>query len=138
MNAEIRHLSKQAEAGSADPASAAAKFAERLLSDDCERLVEEFYAEGARFVPPDAYPIVGRDPIRRHWTGVVRGGLKGADIRITRVERAGREAIGLGRYSLTFESDSRQDSGAFFVRYRRQGDGSWKAAEHVFHSDATA
>jgi ketosteroid isomerase-like protein len=138
MNTAVPQVSKQAEPSKADPASAAAKFAERLLSNDCERLVREFYSEGARFVPPDSHPIVGRDPIRRHWTGVVKDGLTGADIRVSRVECAGREAVGLGRYTLIFESEGRRETGAFFVRYRRQGDGSWKAAEHVFHSDTTA
>jgi ketosteroid isomerase-like protein len=138
MNTAVRHVSKQAEPGEAGPASAAAKFAERLLSNDCERLVLEFYAEGARFVPSDSHPIVGRDPIRRHWTGVVKAGLRDAEIRVSRVECAGKEAVGLGRYALIFESAGRRESGAFFVRYRRQGDGSWKAAEHVFHSDAVA
>ena len=121
-----------------NPALAASTFAKRLLSADCRRLVEDFYTEGARLVPPDTHPIVGRDPIRRHWTGVVKAGLRDAEIRISRVECAGREAVGLGRYTLIFESDGRRESGAFFVRYRRQGDGSWKAAEHVFHSDTVA
>jgi ketosteroid isomerase-like protein len=105
MNTEIRNATHQA--GEADPALAAAAFAQSLLSGDCGRLVEDFYTEGARLVPPDRHPIVGRDPIRRHWTGIAEAGLKAADIRISSVERAGSEAIGLGRYALTFESDGR-------------------------------
>ena len=138
MNTTVRHVGNQANPNAVDPAATAAQFAERLLSDDCERLVEEFYTEGARLVPPDCSPIMGRDPIRRHWTGIVEAGLKGAEIRISCVERAGREAVGLGRYTLAFGSDERHESGAFFVRYRRQGDGSWKAAEQIFHSDTAA
>lgn len=137
MNTALRHSGKQNRPGEADPASVAAKFAQRLLSDDCARLVEEFYAEGARFVRPDRFAIVGREPIRLHWTAVVQAGLKNADIKLSGVEKAGREAIGLGRYNLTFGSDDRRESGAFFVRYRRQDDGTWKAAEHVFHSDSS-
>lgn len=137
MNTTVHHISKQARPGEADPASVAAEFAQRLLSDDCERLVEEFYTEGARFVRPDRFPIVGREPIRLHWTAVVQAGLKNAEIKLSGVEQAGREAIGLGRYNLTFGSGGRHESGAFFVRYSRQDDGSWKAAEHVFHSDGT-
>ncbi len=133
MNATNRNTIN--EPAEADPALAAATFAERLLSGDSERLVEDFYTEGARLVPPDRHPIVGRDPIRLHWTGIARAGLKAADIRVSSVERAGSEAIGLGRYAMTFESDGRLESGAFFVRYRHGHDGSWKAVEHVFHSD---
>jgi ketosteroid isomerase-like protein len=136
MNTEICNTTNQP--GEADPALAAAKFAERLLSGDSERLVEDFYTEGARLVPPGNHPIVGRDPICRHWTGIAKAGLKAADIRISSVERAGNEAIGLGRYALTFESDGRLESGAFFVRYRHGRDGSWKAVEHVFHSNTAA
>lgn len=129
----IRHISGQSGPG-ADPAASAAKFARRLLSHDCERLVEEFYTEGARFVRADRFPIVGREPIRLHWASVLQAGLEDADIQLSCVERAGAEAVGLGRYQLVF-GPGRQESGAFVVRYRRQDDGSWKAAEHVFHSD---
>lgn len=122
----------------ADPASAAATFAQRLLSADCERLVEEFYTEGARFVRSDRVPIMGREPIRLHWTAVVQAGLKNAEIRVSSIEQAGAEAIGLGRYNLTFGPGDRHESGAFFVRYSRQDDGSWKAAEQVFHGDTAA
>jgi len=134
MNATVRR--RNTRHGHAGPASAAEEFARRLLSDDCARLVEEFYTEGARFVRPDSFPIVGREPIRLHWAAVVQAGLKDADISVSSVEEAGRNAIGLGRYNLTFGSGNQQESGAFFVRYRRQDDGSWKAAEHVFHSDS--
>lgn len=138
MNATIRHNRNRRRDAGADPTSATAKFAERLLSADCDRLVEEFYTEGARFVRPDRYPIVGREPIRLHWSAVVQAGLKNAEIKVSGVEQAGAEAIGLGRYTLTFETGSRHESGAFFIRYSRQADGSWKAAEHIFHSDPTA
>ena len=121
-----------------NPALAASTFAKRLLSADCRRLVEDFYTEGARLVPPDTHPIVGRDPIRRHWTGIAKAGLKTADIRVSCVERAGREAVGLGRYTLTFAAANRRETGAFVVRYRHEHDGSWKAVEHVFHSDTAS
>ena len=138
MNATIRHDRNRRRDAGADPTFATAKFAERLLTADCERLVEEFYTEGARFVRPDHYPIVGREPIRLHWNALIQAGLKDAEIKVSGVERAGAEAIGLGRYTLTFESGQRQESGAFFVRYSRQTDGSWKASEQVFHSDSAA
>ncbi len=138
MNATIGHKHNPGHGAGPDPASAAAKFGERLLSADCERLVEEFYTEGARFVRPDRYTIVGRGPIRLHWNAVVQAGLKDAEIKVSGVEQAGAEAIGLGRYTLTFEPGGRDESGAFFIRYRRQPDGSWKASEHVFHSDSAA
>ena len=39
-------------------------FAARLESGDIAGLACDFYAEGARLLPPAYYPIIGRDPIR--------------------------------------------------------------------------
>ena len=113
-------------------------FAARLATGDTDGLVESFYADGARMVPPGSYPITGREAIRRFWQMMVDEGLSEADVEPTGIESAGRAACMLARYSLRGTrafAPSFRESGMCLVLFRRQGDGSWRAVEQTFHSD---
>src|SRR5262245_17792100 len=75
-------------------------FAGRLEGGDTVGLASDFYAEGARLVPPGYYPIIGRDPIRRFLQSMLDEGLCGASFDATGVECANGAVYVLGRYEL--------------------------------------
>jgi ketosteroid isomerase-like protein len=113
-------------------------FAARLASGDTHGLVDAFYADGARMVPPGSHPITGREAIRRFWQMMIDEGLYEADVEPAGVESAGRAACLVARYSLRGTrpfATSFLESGMCFVLFRRQTDGSWRAVEQTFHSD---
>jgi ketosteroid isomerase-like protein len=113
-------------------------FAQRLALGDTEGLVEAFYAEGARLLPPGSHPICGRSAIMRFWQLMADEGLYEADMEPTGIECAGRAAYILGRYSLRGARESAppfKETGAFLVQLRLQGDGAWRAVEQTFISD---
>jgi ketosteroid isomerase-like protein len=113
-------------------------FAVRLRSGDTAGLAYAFYAEGARLVPSDPYPVTGRGPIERFWQSMVEEGLCGASLEATGVEVSGGAAYTLCRYSLSVAPESGppiEETGISIILFRRQRDGAWRAAEHVFHRD---
>jgi len=113
-------------------------FAARLEAGDTAGLAYAFYADGARLVPSEPYPVTGRGPIQRFWQSMVEEGLCEARLEATGIEISGAAAYALCRYSLTVVPESAPsltESGICLVLFRRQRDGSWKAAEHTFHQD---
>ena len=113
-------------------------LASRLEAGDTAGLAHAFYAEGARLVPPDPYPVTGRDPIQRYWQSMVDEGLREATLEATGVECVRGAAYVLGRYELAGGGSAPapfRESGLCVILFRRQRDGSWKAAEQVFLRD---
>jgi ketosteroid isomerase-like protein len=113
-------------------------FGARLENGDTAGLAYAFYAEGARLVPSDPYPVTGRAPIERFWQSMVEEGLREATLEPTGVEVSGGAAYTLCRYRLYVEPQAGtalDESGICMVLFRRQRDGAWRAAEQIFHRD---
>jgi ketosteroid isomerase-like protein len=113
-------------------------FALRLQAGDVSGLVADFYAEGARLLPPGYYPIIGRDPIRRFLQALVDEGLYRVKVQPSGVECANGAVCVLGRYELTTlreEQDAVRETGMCLMLFHRQQDGAWRAVEQTFHSD---
>ena len=113
-------------------------FAARLQAGDTEGLAQDFYAEGARLLPPAYYPIIGRDPIRRFLQSMVDEGLYRARFQASGVECARGAVYVLARYELTTSREIGpmvKETGMCLVLFRCQEDGAWRAVEQTFHSD---
>jgi ketosteroid isomerase-like protein len=113
-------------------------FAARLKAGDTAGLAYAFYAEGARLVPSEPYPVTGRGPIERFWQSMVEEGLSEASLETTGVEVSETAAYTLCRYHLAVSRESgmpHEESGICVIMFRRQRDGAWRAAEQVFHRD---
>jgi ketosteroid isomerase-like protein len=113
-------------------------FAARLESGDSSGLASDFYAEGARLVPPGYYPIIGRDPIRRFLQSMVDEGLYRVRFDTTGVESASQTVAVLGRYDMAIAREAGppvHETGMCLVLFRPQEDGAWRAVEQTFHSD---
>jgi len=113
-------------------------FAARLQAGDSAGLACDFYAEGARLVPPGYYPIIGRDPIRRFLQSMVDEGLYRVRFQASGVECAKGAVYVLSRYELVTSRETGpavSETGMCLVLFRRQDDGAWRAVEQTFHSD---
>jgi uncharacterized protein (TIGR02246 family) len=113
-------------------------FAVRLKAGDTAGLAQAFYADGARLVPSDPYPVTGRGPIERFWQSMVEEGLSEASLEPTGVEVSGAAAYTLCRYHFKVAPEDGppiEESGISVVLFQRQRDGAWRAAEQVFHRD---
>jgi ketosteroid isomerase-like protein len=96
-----------------------------------DSLVQNF-AEDAWQMPPNSQPLVGRDSVRRFWTGVVRLGSVNFDFEIADVVAADSIAVERGRYTLEFTAGpqpnlaSFEDEGNYVALWRRESDGHWR------------
>ena len=83
-------------------------------------------------MPPNSHPLVGRDSVRKFWTGIVRLGRVNFDFEIADVVAADSIAVERGRYTLKFTAGpqagmpSFEDAGNYVALWRRESDGHWR------------
>ncbi len=112
-------------------------FVRHFNAGDADQLVQAFYAEDARLLPPNQPMITGRSQIRDVLQGFLEAGLGGLAIDTYEIEIAssGDLAYGIGTFSLARPAP---DRGKFIEIHRRQADGSWKCVADMFSSDQPA
>jgi uncharacterized protein (TIGR02246 family) len=125
--------------GTADEAARAIRamdreFVANVKAKDAARLVDSFYAEDARVLPPDHAPVSGKAAIREFWQGVLASGVTGVELDTAHVEVSGDLAYGVGAFVIRREpaSGSAESRGKYVVVYRRGRDGAWKAVADMF------
>ena len=126
-----------------DARRAIAERQERLVRDfnagAFDRLIANYYADDAFFLPPNQPPARGRPEIGdlfRRLFGAGGVGLEPMERRL--VETSGDLAYTVGSYRLSFptpDGERTEDAGSFFEVWRRQADGSWRCAVDMFSSD---
>jgi ketosteroid isomerase-like protein len=117
------------------------EFMANVKSGDATRLVEAFYADSARVLPPNQPVVSGKSAILELWKGVLESGLTEVVLNTAHVETSGDLAYGLGNYLMTLQQSGdvpRQDEGKYVVVYRRQLKGEWKAIVDMFSSNKSA
>lgn len=122
--------------GSSDVASAIHElgkaFVRNFNAGEAEELVQGFYAEDARLLPPN-HPIVsGRSNIRDFFQGMVDAGVGAVSLGSVDLGASGDLAYQVGTYWL---GKPAPDTGKFIEVYRRQADGSWRCVADIFNSD---
>jgi ketosteroid isomerase-like protein len=117
------------------------RFEHNVQSRSASQLVEMFYAQEAVVMPPNQPMASGRVEIAKFWQTMFDAGLRGAALRIVRVDVSGDLASEIGEYSLTISPDGAdlvQAQGKYLVVHHRQADGTWKATADMFSSDTPA
>lgn len=112
------------------------EFVRNLKSGDITRLVDAFYAEDARLLPPNSPMVSGRTAILERWKAAMAAGVSGLTLNTTHIDVSGDLAYGVGNYVMRM--GDRQDNGKYVVVYRRQSSGNWRAVADMFSSDNPA
>ena len=114
------------------------EFMKAANGKNASAMVKAFYAADAVLMPPN-HPIVeGKAAIQQFLQGMMDWGSP-----VSRWRRPPRpppviSACGQGRYALSLSPAGAapiQDEGKYIVVYRRQPNGSWRAARDIFNSD---
>jgi ketosteroid isomerase-like protein len=105
------------------------QFLRNLRAGDVDALVDSFYAEDARVLPPNKPMVEGRAAIRELWRGAL-GRVGDMTLETVDVQTSGDLAYEVGRFTMGGAT------GKYLVVLRRQTDGSWKAAADMFSRDS--
>lgn len=112
------------------------EFMHNVKGGDAAMIVNAFYAEDARVLPPNNPIVSGKAAILELWNGLMAAGLSDLKLDTTHIDVSGDLAYGVGNYVITM--GGKQDNGKYVVVYRRQRDGSWKAVADMFSSNSPA
>jgi ketosteroid isomerase-like protein len=118
-----------------------ARFDQLYNEGRLDELVELFYTEDARALPPNAPTVRGRGPIAALNRATRESGDVQARLSSVHVEHHGDMAYHIGRYEVTVRRPGGEpihDVGKTLEVYRRQPDGSWKCVADMWNSDQPA
>jgi ketosteroid isomerase-like protein len=107
------------------------EFMRNVRARDISRLVEQFYADDARLLPPGRPEVTGKAAILEAWNGMFMGGLEAVELDTHHVDASGELAYGVGTYRLTLQGALSR--GKYVVVYRRRPDGSYRAIADIFN-----
>jgi ketosteroid isomerase-like protein len=110
---------------------------QRLNDGDIDRMVDEFYHEDARLMPPDRPTVEGLEAIRTFWREVPDVGLIELELRCRHVAGSGELAYEGGDFTRTIRprhGHPFNDVGKYLVIYRRGEDGRFRAEVEMFNS----
>ena len=79
------------------------EFMANVKAKDATRLVNAFYAEDARVLPPNHPAVQGKAAIRDLWQGVMASGVVDLALDTTHLEVSGDLAYGIGAYVMQIE-----------------------------------
>jgi ketosteroid isomerase-like protein len=103
--------------------------------------VAAYYTEGARFLPPNAEMITGKQGIQAAWQYNMDIGVKEADLEILELIPMGdKVACDVGKYRLRIEPEpgvSVEDLGKYVVIWNHDGE-SWKMDIDIFNTSLPA
>ncbi len=101
-----------------------------VRAKDVSGIVDGFYAENARLLPPNQPAIQGTHAIKEFYTTILNAGVSEIALNTTHFDVSGDLAYGYGEYRMTLAGTP--SNGKYLVVYRRQADGGWKAVEDMF------
>ncbi len=113
------------------------EFSANVRARDAACLVDAFYAEDARVMPPNQPVVQGKAAIQELWKGILMSGVLSLTLDTTHIEVSGDLAYGVGTYVMTQERQGGppgEQHGKYVVVYRRR-QGDWKAVVDMFSSN---
>jgi ketosteroid isomerase-like protein len=113
-------------------------FVSHVNAGALDTLVDTYYAEDARVLPPHVPAVQGRGQIRELFREMLEAGLGHVTRETLPLSVAGDLGYGVGSYTCATGQPGREpvrDTGKYLLVYRRQADGSWKVAVDMFSSD---
>ncbi|HET8547372.1 MAG TPA: DUF4440 domain-containing protein [Bryobacteraceae bacterium] len=108
------------------------EFMRNVRARDVNRLVEQFYADDARLLPPGRPELTGKAAILEAWNAFFQSGLEALDLDTHHVEASGELAYGAGTYRLIMNGTATR--GKYVVVYRRRPDGAYRAVADIFNA----
>jgi ketosteroid isomerase-like protein len=108
------------------------EFMRNVRARDITRLVEQFYADDARLLPPGQTELTGKAAILEGWSGIFAAGLESLELDTHHVDASGELAYGVGTYRMTMKGATSR--GKYVVVYRRRPDGSYRAVADIFNA----
>ena len=123
-----------ADSTKSDIDKANAKFVAAFNKGDAAG-VGQFYTPDATALPPGADMAKGRAAIQTFWQGAIQGGLKNIALTALTVERYGRAAREIGRFSADAPGSQNQVShveGKYVVIWKKTHDG-WQIDTDIWN-----
>jgi ketosteroid isomerase-like protein len=109
------------------------EFMDNVKSRDAARLVDAFYADTARVLPPNHVMVEGKPAIAEFWKGILDSGVSAIDLDTTQIEVSGSLAHAIGTCVIHTPAGNRR--GKYLVAYRQEPDRRWKAVADMFSFD---
>jgi uncharacterized protein (TIGR02246 family) len=114
-------------------------FAEAAVRHDLDGIASVF-AIDAIIMPPDAEMVEGRDAIRRHWKGILDGGLSGLEINPTGLQVIGDVAIEVGHATLSMApaGAAATDTNVKYIEIWKKVRGHWRVYRGMWNARSPA
>lgn len=131
-----------------DHSSEAVRLAIRELDENVRRniqardpdaMVDGYYAEDARLLPPGQGEVEGKGAIREMWRALVTGGMVDLVLETGHIQSAGDLAVGTGTARATVHPQGGEPmilEGRYAVVFRRQPDGEWRNIVDMYTIDS--
>lgn len=110
---------------------------QRLMDNQLDAMVDGFYAEDARLMPPDQPTLEGREAVRAFWKDAPQAGLLDLKLTAREVDGSGNLAYERGEFARRLRprhGHQFTDLGKYVVVFRRQPDGEYRAIVEIFNS----
>ena len=110
-----------------------------IQSRDADAMVDGYYADDARILPPGQGEVRGKAAIREMWRGLVASGMTDLFLDTTHIEAAGDLAVGTGTARATVHSTGAEPvvlEGRYTVVFRQQANGHWRNIIDMYTIDS--
>jgi len=110
-----------------------------IQARDADAMVDGYYAEDARVLPPGHGEVQGKGAIREMWRTLVAGGMVDLVLETDHLDVGGDLAVGTGTALATVHpAGGRHMSmqGRFTVAFHRQPDGTWRNIVDMYTIDS--
>jgi ketosteroid isomerase-like protein len=111
-----------------------ADFERNANARDISALTEEFYANDAQLMPPNAPTVQGKAAIRDFWTAFFAAGVTDAKLDTHQTGASGDLAYSIGAYGFTLAGV--RHAGKYLVVWRKEADGGYKCIADSFSDNA--
>jgi uncharacterized protein (TIGR02246 family) len=111
----------------------------QIRSRDADAMVDSYYAEDARVLPPGQGEVQGKAAIREMWRALVTNGMVDLVLETGHIESAGDLAFGTGTARATVHPPDGPAvilEGRYTVAFRRQPDGVWRNIVDMYTIDS--
>jgi ketosteroid isomerase-like protein len=107
------------------------------MDKQLDAMVDGFYAEDARLMPPDQPTLKGREALRAFWKEAPEAGLIDLKLTAREVDGSGDLAYERGEFARRLRprhGHQFTDLGKYLAVFRRQPDGEYRAIVEIFNS----
>jgi len=110
-----------------------------IQARDPDAMVDGYYAEDARVIPPGQGVVEGKGAIREMWRTLVTAGMVDLVLETAHIQSVGDLAVGTGTARATVHPQGGEAmilEGRFTVAFRRQHDGAWRNIVDMYTIDS--